>query len=87
METKKRRENIEREKKEWVVGATLELRHNQALPNKEAHVETIATKPAKTTFGARRKLHASPQRYGFSRMLARVSYVPTMFSLSFHFSI
>lgn len=87
METKKRRENIEREKKEWVVGATLELRHNQALPNKEAHVETIATKPVKTAFEARRKLHASPQRYGFSRMLARVSYVPTMFSLSFHFSI
>lgn len=87
METKERRENIEREKKEWIVGATLELRHNQALPNKEAHVETIATKPVKTAFGARRKLHASPQRYGFSRMLARVSYVPTMFSLSFHFSI
>ena len=59
METKERRENIEREKKEierekkeWVVGATLELRHNQALPDKEAHVEMIATKPAKTAFGA-----------------------------------
>jgi hypothetical protein len=60
VETKERRENIEREKKEWIVGATLELRHNQVLPDKEAHVEMIATKPAKTAFGARRKLHASP---------------------------
>lgn len=60
METKERRDNIKRKKKEWVGGATLELRHNQALSDKEVHAETIATKPVKIAFGARRKLHAPP---------------------------